>query len=151
MTNEHILQTLASLESRLVRLEQRLDAALAKPAQPTAGMKQASAAGRVATDGEMDGQRGNPEVRNNPKRWSGEDCKGRRFSECPPDFLDDLASLFDWMADKDDEAGARGELDPRGYAKDGKWKRLDAALARGWAKRLRDGWGAGQSSLDGIL
>lgn len=141
MTNQQIIETLASLEARLVKLEARIATAPAAK----------SSAGRVATVEEMDSPRGNPEVRSSPKKWDGVPCKGRRFSDCPPDFLDQLASLCDWMADRDDEAGARGETDAKGYKLDGKWKRLDAALARGWAKRLREGWGAGQRGLGGIL
>jgi len=37
------------------------------------------------------------------------------------------------MADRDDEAGAKGETNAKGYPMSGKWKREDAALARDWA------------------
>lgn len=86
-----------------------------------------------------------------PKRWGGNDFTGSRFSDCPPELLDELAGLFDWMADKDDQAGAAGEVDAKGYRKDGKWKRLDAALARGWAQRIRQGWRPGNAPLGELL
>lgn len=82
------------------------------------------------------------EVRKDPKSWKGGSYAGRMYSECPPDYLEELAGLFDWMATKDDESGARGETDPRGNLRSGKWKRADAALARGWAAYLRVKGGA---------
>lgn len=82
----------------------------------------------VASDADLDGQWGNPEVRaKDPRDWTGEPMKGRRFSECPAEYLDMLAARFDFFATK--------ETDDKkiGYAK------KDAARARGWAKRIRDG------------
>lgn len=78
-----------------------------------------------------------PAVRRDPKGWDGPSFAGRAMSECPPEFLEKLANLFDWMASKDDEAGARGETNDKGYAKSGKWKRADAQLAREWAAYAR--------------
>lgn len=78
-----------------------------------------------------------PAVRKDPKGWDGPSFAGRAMSECPPDYLEKLAGLFDWMADRDDEAGAKGETNERGYAKSGKWKRADAQLAREWAAYAR--------------
>jgi hypothetical protein len=73
------------------------------------------------------------DVRKDPKGWDGMSYAGKPFSVCPPDYLEKLAGLYDWMADRDDEAGARGETDPKGYPRTGKWKRGDARLAREWA------------------
>lgn len=78
-----------------------------------------------------------PEVKRDPKGWKGPTCEGKRYSECPSEYLEKLASLYDWMADRDDEAGARGETNARGYPKSGKWKREDAQLAREWAAYTR--------------
>lgn len=77
------------------------------------------------------------DVRKDPKGWDGMSYAGKPFSVCPPDYLEKLAGLYDWMADRDDEAGARGETDPRGYPRTGKWKRGDARLAREWAAYTR--------------
>lgn len=76
----------------------------------------------------LDGPHGDPVVKFDPRDWSGDSCKGRHFSECPPLYLDLLATSFDYFAGKPD-------------AKDGgKWDRLSAGRARGWAARLRSGW-----------
>lgn len=83
----------------------------------------------VASDEDLDGKYGNPEVRKDPSRWKGESMVGRKYSECPPEFLDVLAALCDWRAEQDEKKG-----DARS-----KWARLDALRARGWAKRMRTG------------
>jgi len=102
----------------------------------------AAAGGEVATDAELDGQYGDPEIKKDPTRWQGESFVGRRYSETSPEYLDMVASLEDWRAGKDDEAGQRGEMNNRGKPKDGYFARKNAARARGWAKRKRNGWGA---------
>jgi len=79
----------------------------------------------VASDADLDGKYGDPEVRRDPKSWGGPSYVGCKFSQCPPEYLDKLAGLFDWQAKQDESKG-----DPRA-----KWKRLDAGRARGWAKR----------------
>lgn len=83
----------------------------------------APAGGAVASDSDLDSQHGDPEVRFDPRDWTGVSCKGRRFSACPPAFLEMLADVLDSFAS--------GESDP----KKAKYKRLDAARARGWARR----------------
>jgi len=84
-----------------------------------------SAGGSIATDAEMAGKYGDPEVRLNPRDWAGESFKGSKFSECPPDFLDLLAIVFDDFAAQ--------ESDPKKKT----YKLRDAKLARGWAARKR--------------
>ncbi|MBL8677613.1 MAG: hypothetical protein JNK05_00490 [Myxococcales bacterium] len=128
------------IEDRLERIEKKLDQLLAKlgnGASAGGGMRAAppSSAGdkEVASDADLDSPRGNPEVRFVPKRWSGEDMKGRRYSETEPEFLEMLADTLEWMANKDDESGA---VDKNGNPKS-KWGRLDASRARGWARRMR--------------
>lgn len=82
----------------------------------------------VASDADLDGQYGNPEVRaKDPRDWTGEPMKGRRFSECPPDYLDMIAKRFDYFASKEEDPKKAG------------YSRKDAARARGWARRIRDG------------
>jgi len=103
----------ADIMAALARIEAKLDRVLQAPtgARPSKDM----------------------DVRKDPKGWEGTSYAGRPLSACPPDYLDKLAGLFDWMADRDDEAGARGETDPKGYPRSGKWKRGDAQLSREWA------------------
>lgn len=88
----------------------------------------AASTASVASDADMDSQYGNPEVRaKDPRDWSGAPMKGRKFSECPAEYLDLLASRFDYFAENEDDPKKKG------------YCRKDAARARGWAKRVREG------------
>lgn len=91
----------------------------------------------VADDATLDGQWGDPVVKaRDPKDWTGESMIGKKLSECPPNYLDMVADRADYFALKNDE---KGEKDAKGNPKS-KWDRKNAALARGWARRLRSGW-----------
>ena len=120
-----ILATLQSIEAKIDALSK---------ARPNAAKKPA---GEAAPAAELDGPRGNPEIRFSPRDWKGANMVGRKMSDCDPDFLEAFARFKDWSAAKDDESGAAGEVDAKGYAKSGKWARVDAGLARGWAARIR--------------
>ncbi len=87
---------------------------------------------RAAPSVDLDSERGDFVVKKDPTRWKGVSCVGKRLSECPPDFLDALAGLCDWKAEKN-------EAEP-GKEKYANYERLDAARARGWAERLRGGY-----------
>lgn len=127
MTDE-VLAVLRSIDSTLKQL-------LALSQQRTARTTEGGKA--VASDRDLDGQYGNPEVRlRDPKDWSGPTMKGRRFSTCPPEYLDLIAERCEFFATKDDE---KGEKTPKGVPRS-KYHRADAARARGWAARLRAGW-----------
>lgn len=96
-----------------------------------------TAPAEIADDRELDSQYGDPEVKFNPRNWTGDDCKGRHMSECPPEFLDMLAETFDYFARRAEESN---ELTSNGKPV-AVYKRKDAARARGWAKRNRErGW-----------
>lgn len=84
----------------------------------------------VAGDFDLDGQYGDPPVLFNPRDWTGEPVKGMHFSQCPAEALDMLAEAYDYFAAK---AYEEGDEKKSGY------KRKDAARARGWAKRVREG------------
>lgn len=93
--------------------------------------------------GDITSEYNNFAVRKDPKSWldsGGESYAGKRLSECPPAYLDALASLFEWMARKDEESGntyvnkKTGEAMPTAPL-----KRKDAARAKAWAKKLREG------------
>lgn len=122
---------LAALESRVALLEKPRPAA-PRPAQPAASAPSGITA---ATDAECLGQYGDPEIRKDPPRWTGESFAGRRFSQTSPEYLDNLASFKMWSANKDD---AEGATDSQGRPKS-HWAKKDAALALGWARRLRAG------------
>jgi hypothetical protein len=81
--------------------------------------------GRVATDAELDGKYGDGKVVCDPRDWQGASFKGGRMSECPAEYLDLLAVVLDGFADTETDAKKK------------KYKRDDAAKARGWAARKR--------------
>jgi hypothetical protein len=132
---------MSNIEDRLDRLEQKLDAILTALKTSGGGARSASASagGGQELDADIDGPRGDPEVRFVPKRWTGADHKGRTFSASEPEFLDMLADAYDWFAQRDDEQNA---VDKNGGPKS-KWSRLDAARARAWSARLRGQNGGG--------
>lgn len=121
--SDRALELLASIDASLKQLLARAS---------TGG----GASGPVANDRDLDSQYGNPEVRmKDPRDWTGPTMRGRKFSECPPDYLDMIADRFDYFAAKADEAGEKLENGQPAS----KYKRVDAARARGWAKRIREG------------
>lgn len=109
-----------------LRLLQSIDASLRTLVKQMQGGG-APAANEPAVD--LEGPHGDPVVRaKDPRDWTGEPMKGRNFSQCPPEYLDMLAERFDYFASNEDDA------------KKAKYNRLDAARARGWARRIRQGW-----------
>jgi hypothetical protein len=118
-----VLQSIdASLKTLVVLSKQR------------AAKAQASAPKTVASDKDLDGKYGNPRITFNPRDWTGESFKGRRMADCSSDFLDMLAETLDYFAGKAEESGEEYKGKPVAP-----YKRADAARARGWAKRIREG------------
>lgn len=97
---------------------------------------QTGASKKVATDADLDGKYGNPIVNaKDPRDWTGPTMKGRKFSECPADYLDLVADRLDYFAD---QAEAEGKLTSSGKPV-APYNRADAARARGWSWRIRQG------------
>ena len=94
------------------------------------------AEGEIATDADLDGKYGDEEIRKMPsaKYWSGEDHTGRRMSETSAEFLDAFAKYKNACAYMAEREGNPDKAKYVGY------DRKSAARARGWAKRLRDGF-----------
>jgi hypothetical protein len=86
--------------------------------------------GAVASDVELTGPHGDPQIRMRVKDWSGPDMKGKRASQCPPEFLDLYADLLDWAAGKEEADPEKKRFAPL--------TRKDAARCRAHAKRKRD-------------
>jgi hypothetical protein len=83
----------------------------------------------AVNDSACNGPHGDPIIKaKDPRDWSGPPMNGKHFSECPPEYLDLMASRYDYFATKDEDATKQR------YAK------LDASRARAWAARLRSGW-----------
>jgi hypothetical protein len=90
----------------------------------------------VASDRDLDGQYGDPVIKaKDPRDWTGEPMLGRKFSECPAEYLEMVADRLDYFAE---EAERDGILATNGKPS-APYKRLDAARARGWAKRIAEG------------
>lgn len=101
----------------------------------------------VANDADLDSQWGDPIVRaKDPRDWSKESQIGKPFSECPPEYLDLVAARLDYFAER---AEAEGTLTSTGKPV-APYNRRDAARARGWAARLRNGWKAPEQSETGF-
>jgi hypothetical protein len=123
-------ETLRLLRSIDTSLKQLLAQGLRGGASAPAATQKA-----VASDSDLDGKYGNPELRFLPRDWTGPSFKGRKFSECPPALLDLVADSCEYIARKADE---NNELTDKGKPV-GDYKRMDAARARGWAARIRSG------------
>lgn len=91
---------------------------------------------KVATAADLDSTYGDEPVKFNPKFWSGDSCKGKTMSECPPDFLDMLAESFGYFAGLSEAAGTKTTS---GKPK-ADYERRSERRARGWAARMRAGW-----------
>ena len=92
----------------------------------------------IASDRDLDSKYGDPIVTFNPRDWSGDSFKGCNLSQCPAEFLDLLAETYAYFAQKNEEAGA---VTDKGKPK-AEFDRRSEGRARGWAKRVRDGWRA---------
>ena len=124
MPDPEVTALLRSIDASLKALVARQAPAAAAP----------SASAKVASDADLDGKFGDPEIRaRDPRDWTGEPMKGRRFSECPAEYLDLLAERLDYFAGKNAESPDEAEQ------KKARYQRLDASRARGWAARIRAG------------
>lgn len=104
-------------------------------AQKRTQQARAAAPKAIASDRDLDGKYGNPEVKFMPRDWTGQSFKGCRLSDCPPDLLDLIAETFEYFGRQADD---KNEMTDKGKPV-GDYKRSDAARCRGWAKRIRDG------------
>jgi hypothetical protein len=116
-----------TIDERIVAMDAKLDEALK--------LLRSMAPAAIATDKDLDSRYGDPEVRFDPRDWSGAPCKGRKYSQCPAEFLAMLADALDWMAGKADE---KNEMTANDKPK-APFMRADAARARGWMKRIKEG------------
>jgi len=125
----------------LTSIDKKLDALIAliaaKGASVAPAVQPGSPASRPASEYEMTGEYGDPVVKmKDPKNWTGPTMQGRKFSECPPEYLDMVADRLEYFAMKSAETN---ELANNGKPK-ADYQALDARRSRGWAARLRAGW-----------
>jgi hypothetical protein len=107
-------------------------------AQAGGSLKGGSPSGAIASDADLQGQHGDPQIRMRVKDWSGPDMKGKRASQCPPEFLDLYADLLDWAAGKEEADSEKKRFAPL--------TRKDAARCRAYARRKRDNPGPLEAS-----
>lgn len=119
------------MSDEALRLLRSIDASL----KELVAQKRAAQPKAIATDRDLDSQYGDPVLKFSPRDWTGPSFKGRHFSECPPDLLDIVAETMEWFGKQADD---KGEMTDKGRPV-GDYKRADAARARGWAKRIREG------------
>lgn len=122
------------MSSEAIDLLRSIDASLKQLVQQSKA-RQASQPKPVADDRDLDGKYGNPLIKFKPRDWTGPSFKDRRMSECPAEFLEMAAKSYDWFAEQAEKNNER--TNSGRPAAD--YKRADAARARGWAKRIRDG------------
>lgn len=109
---------------RLDVIERKLDQLLASGGP---GRAPQASGGNVASDADLDGQYGSPDVKFSPKRWTGFDFKGRPMSQCSSEFLDVYAEALQYSS----------EHPKPGREKYAQYDARDATRARGWAARNR--------------
>lgn len=123
---------LGAIEARLAALESRASgSAPASSGGSTGGCS-------VATDADLDSEYGDEVIKKDPKKWADlgrESYVGCRMSECPAEYLRMLASLFDWMAGKDEEQSKTYTNKKGQEVLVGPINRSKARKARGWAMR----------------
>lgn len=143
---ERIAASLERIEAALAQPRPRAVAPAARGAGPgvaPGAMGGASSGaggvveGELATDDDLDGKYGDPEVRRDPPRWAGPSFAGRRYSETSPEFLECIAGFLDWAAG---QAESKGEVTTSGQPR-APYLRRDAARARGWRARMLAGGG----------
>lgn len=122
MASDEALTLLRSIDASLKQL-----LALSRTSKPV----------DIAPDSDLDGQWGDPTIKaKDPRDWTGPSMKGRRFSECSSEYLELLAKRMDFFAEQEERTG-KTTTSGKPTAP---YTRRDAARARGWAKRHRDGW-----------
>ena len=145
--NAEILRELKQIRSDVAEIKARVLSGGGSSAGGSFGNDE----GEVASDRELDSQYGNNPIKKDPsgKYWSGESYVSCRFSEVPPEYLDAFAKWKDasaYMKNKDANDLGKSADDREKAKKYAGYDKKDARLARGWAKRLREGWNGASAS-----
>jgi hypothetical protein len=88
--------------------------------------------GPIASEADIFDKYGDPVVGFDPKTWRGQSYKGKRFSECPPEYLDHLAAALQGIAAKEEREGAMFNGKPSAP-----FTLRKSGLARRWSIYLR--------------
>src|ERR1019366_424918 len=131
-TAQDVIDTLRAIERHLSAIVRHFGIGAQGPSQEQRGQGTVPS---VASDADLDGKYGNPEVKaKSPRDWPGDSMTGKRFSECPAAYPALVASRLDYFAEQN--AGSQDADDQ----KKARYNRLDASRARGWAARVRAGY-----------
>lgn len=137
-TAQDVIDTLRSIDAHLAALVSHFGIGAQGPAYVPSGQGDVPA---IASAADLDGKYGDPEVKaKSPRDWTGDSMQGRHFSQCPPEYLDLVASRLDYFA------SANASSEDAEDRKKARYNRLDASRARGWAQRLRSGWKAPEAT-----
>lgn len=95
--------------------------------------------GPQATSVDIDGLYGDPEIRKDPKYINGKPYKGpsfvgRKYSQCPSDYLIGVAMFLEWTVGQDKDKGEDARKSDKGVFY-WTYNEKDALKARAWAKR----------------
>jgi hypothetical protein len=127
---------MTEFETKTIALLGSIDASMKRLVGIVTAKQVAAKGPDIAPDRELDGKHGDEKIKFDPRDWTGPSQKGNTMSQCPPEYLDEVARAFEYFADKNDRAGIN---DAEGRPKS-MYDRRSAGRARGWAKRLRAGW-----------
>jgi hypothetical protein len=130
---DDLYEKLTSIDNGIRRLVEMAESNKAAREKLSQQNRAAASAPAEASDAELDGQYGDPVIKaKDPRNWTGAPQQGKKFSECPAEYLDMVAERLDYftsqLGDSDEDKKKRG------------YNMKDAARARGWAKRIRNGW-----------
>lgn len=119
----------------LVTRVEALEATITQLRRALGGGSGGKTFGAVADDAELDSRFGDPQIQRDPseKYWKGESWVNMQMSQCPADYLDAFAQYKEACAWMNEQKGDHAK------AKYVAYDRKDAARARGWAKRIREG------------
>ena len=131
------------IDARLTIIEHKIDQLLALlrgGASPSSKANGQRSGGDVASDQDLDSDRGDPNIVYDPKPkyWDGPSYAGMHYSEVPdPAYLDAMAKYLDAYAYAAGKSASEGK-DVKKNEKAARYKAIDAGRARGWAKRIRE-------------
>jgi hypothetical protein len=118
---------MTAYELETVGLLKRIDATLTELLALSKSKRAGTPMPAAAID--LEGPYGDPLIKaKDPRDWNGPSMNGRHLSECPPEYLDLLASRYDYFAGKEEDEKKK------------RYAVIDAAKARAWAARLRSGY-----------
>lgn len=122
------VEAFAQLEAKIAGLEAKVDRLLSHLGADRQAQS-ASESGAVAPLSDIRGEHGDVEIKKDPPRWKGSPIAPAWASQCPPEYLEIVADLLDFKADK-----------PRpGKEQYAKYDRRNAARCRRWAIEIREG------------